>query len=42
MIWKALHLFVVVAGVVQLIQWATSGVAWLLEEATRDLGQGDD
>ena len=40
MIWKALHLIVVGAGVVQLIQWATTGVAWVLNEATRDLGQG--
>jgi len=39
-IWKVLHLFVVGAGVVQLIDWATTGVAWVLNEATRDLGQG--
>jgi hypothetical protein len=40
MIWKVLHLLVVGAGVIQLIQWATSGLAWALNEATRDLGQG--
>jgi len=39
-IWKVLHVLLLVAGVIQLIDWATTGVAWVLNEATRDLGQG--
>lgn len=40
MISRLLHGVVLVAGVIQLIQWTTSGIAWVLNEATKDLGQG--
>jgi hypothetical protein len=34
------HGVVIAAGIIKLYDWATSGVAWLLREATKDLGQG--